>query len=140
MRPHCPLPVSTCQILARLLACSTVAVLLPAPLSAQEKKIPICEIKQTRIGFLGNEAGAGTSGYKVGMWTPVYLNLKAGTLGIRRKGPNEPMPYIQVESEDNEDVGTIYRTPFEMEPNEERWVMSYAKTGRMSDIKLKVVI
>ena len=38
----------------------------PASLSAQEKKIPICEIKQTRVGFLGNEAGAGSSGYSSG--------------------------------------------------------------------------
>ena len=54
----------------------------------------------------------------------------------RRRGAS---PYIQVENEDNDDVGTIYRTPFRMEPNEERWVMSYAKPGKMSDIKIKVV-
>ncbi len=114
--------------------------LIPGSLSAQEKKPPICKVELGRIGFISNEMGEGAGRYKVGMWTPVYMKIKAGPQGIHRKGPNEPMPYIQVENEDNEEVGTIYRTPFEMEPNEERWVMSYAKPGRMSDVKMRVFI
>ncbi|GEM_PF-6709654 len=113
------------------------------PLSAQEgdkKKIPVAEIKLARVGFMSNDPADPHGRYKVGLWTPVYLKIKAGPQGIRPKGPNDPEPYIQVENEDNENVGTIYRTPFRMEPNEERWVMSYAKPATMSDIKVKVVI
>lgn len=111
-------------------------------LSAQEdkKRIPVAEINLARVGFIPNDPAEGRGRYKIGMWTPVYVKIKAGPQGIRPKGPNDPEPYIQVENEDNEDVGTIYRTPFRIEPNEERWVMSYAKPGKMSDIKIKVVI
>src|SRR5262245_60439883 len=104
-------------------------VFTPARLSAQQadKKAPIAEIKNVRIGFLSSDPLDPQGRYKVGMWTPVYLKIKAGPKGIHARGPNEPEPYIQVENEDNENVGTIYRTPFKMEPNEERWITTYAK-------------
>src|SRR5438876_11836944 len=84
---------------------------MPTRLSAQpaDKKIPIAEIKLVRVGFVSNEPADSHGRYKVGMWTPVYLKIKAGPQGIRAKGPNEPEPYIQIENEDNDDVGTIYR-------------------------------
>ena len=117
-------------------------VFTPARLSAQQadKKAPIAEIKNVRIGFLSSDPLDPQGRYKVGMWTPVYLKIKAGPKGIHARGPNEPEPYIQVENEDNENVGTIYRTPFKMEPNEERWITTYAKPGQASDIKIRVVI
>jgi hypothetical protein len=119
-----------------------VLALTPNRLSAQQadKKAPIAEIKMTRIGFMSSDPIDPQGRYKVGMWTPVYLKIKAGPKGIHAKGPNEPEPYIQVENEDNENVGTIYRTPFKMEPNEERWITTYAKPGQASDIKIRVVI
>jgi hypothetical protein len=117
-------------------------VITPTRLSAQpaDKKAPIAEIKNIRIGFTTSDPLDPQGRYKVGMWTPVYLKIKAGPKGIHAKGPNEPEPYIQVENEDNENVGTIYRTPFKMEPNEERWITTYAKPGQASDIKIRVVI
>ena len=133
-----PMPIIRRLLLALLLlACGLT------PLAAQEqdkKKIPIAEVKFARVGFMSNEPGDNHNRFKIGMWTPVYLKIKAGPQGIGPKAPGDPEPYIQVENEDNEDVGTIYRTPFRMGPNEERWVMSYAKPGKMSDIKIKVVI
>jgi len=115
---------------------------MPTRLLAQQadKKAPIAEIKMARVGFMSSDPVDPQGRFKVGMWTPVYLKIKAGPQGIHAKGPNEPEPYIQVENEDNEDVGTIYRTPFKMAPNEERWITTYAKPGKMSDIKIRVVI
>ncbi|MCI0683832.1 MAG: hypothetical protein L0Y71_17135 [Gemmataceae bacterium] len=133
--------ISTCGLRTWTVALIVVAAGV-SPLAAQEdkKKIPVAEIKVARIGFIPNDPGDNHGRYKVGMWTPVYVKIKAGPKGIGPKGPNEPEPYIQIENEDNEDVGTIYRTPFRMGPNEERWVMSYAKPGKMSDVKMRVVI
>src|SRR5262245_54045833 len=131
------------RFIYRCLAVMLLLALGVPTLSAQEgdkKKIPVAEIKMARIGFMSNDPADLRGRYKVGLWTPVYLKIKAGPQGIRPKGPNEPEPYIQVENEDNENVPTIFRTPFRMEPNEERWVMSYAKPANMSDIKIKVVI
>lgn len=123
---------------------SVAAVLfLIGPLTAQDgekKKIPLVEIKRVRVGFESNDPGDQHGRFKVGMWTPVYLKIKAGPQGIRPKAPTDPEPYIQVENEDNEGVGTVFRTPFRMEPNDENWVMSYAKPGSLGDIKIKVVV
>lgn len=129
---------------SRMLALALAAFCLAwtPSLCAQEpkKKIPVCEIEKLRVGFQSNDPGDMQGRFKVGMWTPIYLKLKAGPQGIRAKGPNDPSPYIQVENEDSDNVGTIYRTPFVMDPNDERWVMSYGKPGTMSDFKIQVII
>jgi hypothetical protein len=114
------------------------ALAAPAPLRAQAKP-PIAEVKQFRIGFGSYAPEDGRSRYKMGMWSPVYVKVKAGLNGIRAKA-NDDAPYIKVETDDSEDVGTIFRTPFTMEPNEERFLVSYFRPGKYGDVKVTLHI
>jgi len=104
----------------------TAILLVPAAALAQQKP-PVADFKQAHVGFksYGND---GHGRFKVGMWAPVYVKIKAGPNGIRPKVKDDP-PHLEVETLDSEDVSTIFRSTFTMEPNEERFVMSYVRPG-----------
>ena len=109
---------------------------LPGVACAQGSRI--AEFERVRVGFQPYNQAAGLVGrYKIGLWTPVYIRLRAGAegLGIR---PGES-PYLQIETSDFEDVGTIYRMPVRMQPEEVATFVGYTKTGNGSgDIKVEL--
>ncbi|MCS7045990.1 MAG: hypothetical protein NZO58_06515, partial [Gemmataceae bacterium] len=117
------------------------AWMLPAAAAGQgpPQEIPDVEVKESRVGFSGGDGSGSPSRYKLGMWCPVYVKIKAGPKGILPK-PGEAEPYLQTETDDAEDVGTIYRTPFRMDPNEERWLTTYVRPGHRGQIKVRVVV
>jgi hypothetical protein len=107
----------------------TLSSAVPAqpPQEKKEKpKFPV-KIDKVRVGFrtyVNDEAGQ----FKVGMWTPVYVDIIAGAKGVRGKDPASPA-YLEFESADSDGVGTYYRIPVAMEPNEVRTFIGYTKPG-----------
>jgi len=108
-----------------------VSLALPAAVAAQ----PPAKFEKVRVGFQPYNQAAGFGRYKVGLWTPVYVTLTAGPngLGVRP----EEKPYLKIETSDFEDVGTIYRLPVRLEPNETATFIGYTKTGT-GDIKVEL--
>ncbi|MCI0641647.1 MAG: hypothetical protein L0Y72_27295 [Gemmataceae bacterium] len=103
---------------------------LVSPLAAQDDKKPkfVVQIDKVQLGFRSFDPNAVTGQFKIGMWMPVYVEVTAGLKGVK-VDPNDP-PYIQIESIDSEDVGTIYRIPvIGMEPLETRTFIGYTKPG-----------
>jgi hypothetical protein len=67
--------------------------------------------------------------YKAGVWTPVYVYLRAGADGIA-KGK------VQVETTDSDDVQNVYAAPLPpggLPPNEPYLATLYTKTGSVSN-------
>ena len=105
---------------------------LPSRVWAQEeKKYQPPAIKNIRIGFQTYEKDSDITAYKVGMWCPVYMEVFGGTDGIFPE-PGHAPPYIEIETLDNEDVGTRIRVPIAVEPLQTRQFIGYIKTGHMS--------
>ena len=102
---------------------------LPGAASAQ----PLAKFEKIRVGFQPYNQAASIGRYKLHLWTPVYVTLTAGPNGLR---PDE-RPYLRIESPDFEDVGTIYRTPVRLEPNETATFITYTKPGP-GDIKVEL--
>jgi hypothetical protein len=97
---------------------------------AQEKKFQPAEVKKIQVGFKTFQEDERTI-YKVGLWTPIYVELFGGTDGIKRKpGDSEP-PYIKIATTDSEDVGTEIKVEVKVEPFETRTVLGYVKPGHM---------
>ncbi len=63
--------------------------------------------------------------FKVGMWTPVYVDVSTGSGAADR----QPAAYLEIESADSEGVGTFYRVPVTLKPNETRTFVGYTKPG-----------
>jgi hypothetical protein len=104
-----------------LLALAVVA-LVPNLAHAQPTKI-----EKVRVGFRPYNEAANFGRYKIGLWTPVYVEITAGDKGLGQRGES---PYVQIETQDFEDVGTIYRVPVPvLEPGETRMVIAYTKSG-----------
>src|SRR5439155_10561569 len=62
----------------------------------------------------------------VGMWAPVYVDITAGPKGVPLKNPPA---FLELECTDSEGVGTYYRVPVSLEPNESRTFTGYVKPG-----------
>lgn len=110
---------------------------LPVSLLGQEKEKPkfVVKIDQVRVGFRPY-AITDSGQFKVGMWTPVYVEVTAGAKGVLDKNPGDPVerrPHLRIETPDSEGVGTIYRMPIALEPNETRTFVAYVKPGNLSD-------
>ncbi len=106
-----------------------VTLLLSGPVFAQAPEKPkfLVKIDQVRVGFRAYNPNDGTGQFKVGMWTPVYVDVIAGTKGVTVK---DPASHLEFESTDSEGVGTYYRIPMtSMEPNEVRTFVGYTKPG-----------
>jgi hypothetical protein len=118
----------------------TLASLLLAPGLACAQPVPIAKIEKVRIGFRPYNEALGFGRFKIGLWTPVYVEITAGPKGL---GAQPGDCYVEVETSDFEDVGTIYRTPVRLDPNETGTFIAYTKTGTgggIPDVKVTLHI
>jgi hypothetical protein len=106
--------------LAILVAC------LPSAAHTQERRP---KIEKIEVGFQTYSKQEETA-YKVGLWTPVYIEVAGGMEGAERKGNNRP--YLEIQTADSEDVFTKIAIPVDVKPNETGHYIGYVKTGRMS--------
>ena len=107
--------------LLALFCLPAIALAQPAP------KFRPPEIKKLHVGFQAFQEADRTP-FKVGLWTPVYVEVFGGTDGIDAKEDH----YLKIETDDSEGVGTEMRVPVAVEPRETRLFMSYVKTGHMT--------
>jgi hypothetical protein len=112
---------------------AVIALTIPAAATAQ----PPAKFEKVRVGFQPYNQAAGFGRYKVGLWTPVYVTLTAGPNGLAARQGDKPA-YLQIQTSDFEDVGTIYRTPIRIEPNETTTFTTYTKIGTGGDIKVEL--
>lgn len=99
-----------------------IALCASTTASAQERPTATSapRIDRVRAGFRaydGDEAGR----FKVGLWTPVYVDVTAGSEGLAAD--------LEFESADSEGVGTFYRVPIALKPREKRTFIGYTKAG-----------
>jgi hypothetical protein len=113
---------------ARFLASSVLALFLCGLVSGQDGEKPkfLAKIDLVRVGFRAYNAADGSGQFKVGMWAPVYVDVTAGPKGVP---PKNPMPELKFECTDSEGIGTSYRVPISLEPNETRTFLGYVKPG-----------
>jgi hypothetical protein len=102
-------------------------------------------IKSVRVGFRASATEEivqpeWMGRYKVGLMTPVTIEVEGGTHGLTPKKKTDPEAYLTIETNDSEDVGTIYRVaPVRVGPKETRVFIGYTKPGYMnSDIKVRL--
>jgi hypothetical protein len=106
------------------------SILLPSFANAQGKeKFKPPEIKKVQVGFQTFQEDERTS-YKVGLWTPIYVELFGGTDGIKAD-ESGTKPYLEIETVDSEEVGTKIRVIVDVEPEKQRTFIGYVKTGHM---------
>jgi len=97
----------------------------------QKEKFKPPEIKKVEVGFKTYKVDDETA-YKVGLWTPIYIEIFGGTDGIQPK-PNTPHPYLQITTADTDDVDTTVTTlDCLVDPLAERTILAYVKTGHQS--------
>jgi hypothetical protein len=107
---------------SRVLACVALAVSLafPALGTAQTSPIPRVAIDGVRVGFKAGEQG---SGAKVGFWTPVYVEIKAGLSPISAFDGN-----VVIESADVDQLQNTYSVPLpSLGARETGTVIAYAR-------------
>jgi hypothetical protein len=97
-------------------------------LAQGEKRLPP-EIRKVHVGFQTYQKDEQTA-YKVGLWTPVYIEVFGGTDGLEPRPGVDP-PLLEIGTVDSEDVGTQIRIPVNVKPLGTRTFMGYVKTGRM---------
>ncbi len=88
-----------------------------------DRKLPP-EIKKLQVGFQAYSREDQTA-FKVGLWTPVYVEVFGGTDGIL-PGPKS---YIEIQTADSEDVGTSLAFPVAVKSMETRTFLGYVKAG-----------
>ena len=117
----------------KLLALALAAWCLPTIATAQvREKFQPPEIKKLHIGFKSSgPKERELTAYKVGLWTPIYIEVFGGTDGIKLK-PNQDPPYLEIETSDSEDVGTIIRLPCTVPELEDGLFVGFVKTGHFS--------
>ena len=115
---------------------------IPSLASAQiEKKFQPPDIKKIHIGFQTFQQDVERTAAKIGLWTPVYVEVFGGTDGIAPDA--ERPPYIQIDTVDSEDVGTFIRIPnVIVEPLKSRTFIGYVKAGRAggNEIQFTLVV
>src|SRR5262245_8737216 len=95
-----------------------MVVLFSGVASAQAK------INSVRVGFQPYADDA--KGFKVGLWTPIHVEVQAGADGLRPS-------LLAVETPDSEDVGAVMTVSVpQLGPNERRLITNYAKPGKVS--------
>ncbi len=97
------------------------------------------EIKRVQIGFHPYEKSDPTS-YKVGLWTPIHVDVYGGADGIKHHGDGPA--YVEIETSDSEDVGTKIRFQVAVAADTVRSFTGYVKTGHMGQnfSELKVTL
>ncbi|MSQ95457.1 MAG: hypothetical protein EXR98_12990 [Gemmataceae bacterium] len=84
------------------------------------------EIKKIQVGFQSYQREDQTA-FKVGLWAPVYVEVFGGTEGIM-PGPKS---YLEIQTNDSEDVGTRIMIGVALKAMESRTFLAYVKTGHM---------
>lgn len=108
-----------------------VAGLLPSWSLAQGKqKFQPPEIKKLHVGFRTYKREDDQTAYKVGLWTPIYIDVFGGSEGIIPRPGQET--FLKITTTDNDDVGTTVRIPCLVEPFKERTFLAYVKPGHFS--------
>jgi hypothetical protein len=103
---------------------------VPSLTQAQEKKVLPPEVKKITVGFRTFQDDE-RSVFKVGLWTPIYVEVFGGTDGVAVKPTDREAPYIKIAASDNEDVGTEIRVPVTVEPTKTRTFLGYVKAAHM---------
>src|SRR5262245_27529619 len=126
----------------RYLSAFLILLLASCGLLAQEEKSFkfTAKITSVRVGFRSINPNEEGGQFKLGLGTPVYIDVQAGHKGIKKKkGVAEPT--IEIEAADNEGVATVFRIPVDdMEgeqvradgkkvPPEARTFVGYTKPG-----------
>ena len=89
---------------------------------AQSQGPPI-KINQVRVGFRSYVADEAPGRFKVGMWTPVYIDLQAGPLGLSKAD-------LLLETADSENVATVFTVPIgSLVKDEQRTILAFTKPG-----------
>ena len=104
-----------------------------------EKQFKPPKIEKVSAGFQVHKGEfLEQSAYKVGLWTPVYIEIFGGSEGIK-VDPNRPppketkdRPHLDIETNDNDDVGSRIQIPVEVDPGQTRLFVGYIKTGHMA--------
>lgn len=107
--------------------------------AGQEKKFLPPEIRKIQVGFrtFGDDE---RTIFKVGLWTPIYVEIFGGSDGIEKKASDREAPYIIIASTDSEDVGTEVRVPVAVEPLKTRTFLAYVKPGHMGQNDVGVTL
>jgi hypothetical protein len=109
----------------------SLALLLLLPLAAQAQSGKIASIDNVRIGFITPPSEPGDpvdvknrpSYFKPGTWTPIYVDLTAGPLGLENAT-------LTIETPDNDDIQNSYTVPLpRLEPKEYYQAITYCKPG-----------
>jgi hypothetical protein len=95
---------------------------------------PVVEVQNVRVGFGARNL------YKVGAWTPVWVQLKAGTQGF--KG------HMDLLVPDDDGIPVASRQPIDIGPNESPRLIAYGRPGgqdtefniRLLDVGGRVVV
>ena len=103
--------------------------LLPSFARRTGERIKPPEIKKVHVGFQTYHKDEQTA-YKVGLWTPVYVEVFGGTDGIEPRPDGRPLT-SKSKTVDSEDVGTRIHIPVSVKPLASRTFIGYVKTGRM---------
>ena len=109
----------------------------PSIAAAQEKRPPA--IKRIQVGFKTFQDDERTI-FKVGLWTPIYVEIFGGTDGIEKKATDRDSPYITISTVDSEDVGTEVRVPVSVEPLKSRTFLAYLKPGHSGQSEIGVTL
>ncbi|HZZ80382.1 MAG TPA: hypothetical protein VFE62_17900 [Gemmataceae bacterium] len=112
---------------------------IPSFAVAQEKKFQPPEVKKIQIGFKTFGGDDDQTAFKVGLWTPIYVDIFGGTDGVMPK-PGTVPPYLKITAEDSEDVGTEITVPVNVEPMKTRTFIGYIKTGRIGNLRDQVTV
>lgn len=108
----------TLLIVALAVCCS------PSLAFAQPPRYP--EIKKIQVGFQTYDKNE-ISACKVGLWTPVHIELFGGPEGL-----DAASAYLNIETVDSEDVGTSIRVPVSVKALATETFTGFVKIGRKS--------
>jgi hypothetical protein len=120
----------------RYLYLPLIAILaLATPSLAPGQPPSVARINKVRVGFKPYNENINFGRYKAGLWVPVYVEVEAGQNGLG----GDRRPYLHIETPDFEGVGTIYRTPVVVGPNDIEVFTGYTKAGNTGgDMKVEL--
>ncbi len=93
------------------------------------KKLPP-EIRKAYVGFQQIRKDEESS-YKIGLWTPLHIEVFGGTDGVDVDARGN-VPYLRIETDDNEDIKTHQHIPIKLNENETGRYVAYVKIGHRS--------
>src|SRR5262245_14324018 len=86
----------------------------------------VIEVENLRIGF------GGTNSYKVGEWTPVWVQIRTGATPFSG--------FMDLVVPDDDGIPTTYRQPVEMGPKQSQRLTAYARPGgRDTEFRVRMV-